>query len=216
MQGAGQCRRIYSLLFCSNDIHGHDRQNRPVHGHGYRHAIQGDLVKQNLHILNGINSDAGFTNIAGYPRMVRVIAAVGGKVEGNGKPSLSGRKVGTIKGIGFFSRGESCVLTNSPWATRVHGCLWAPSERLKSRHRFEVGHVVQIVCGIDRLHDDTFRGRAVETLQGLVPKLFARQGFPVFFGVLTRIYRAFCGFFQHDNDSCFTNSILPQTRPPHP
>ena len=65
---AGQLILGNALFLGSDDIAGHDRQNRTIHGHGDRHLIQRDPVKQDFHIFNGIDGHAGLTHITNHTR----------------------------------------------------------------------------------------------------------------------------------------------------
>ena len=91
-----------ALLFGGNDVHGHDGNNRPVHGHGHRHLVQGDLVEEDLHVLHGIDGHTGLAHIPHDPGMIGIVAAVGGQIEGHGQSLLSGGQIAAIKGIGFL------------------------------------------------------------------------------------------------------------------
>ena len=67
LDGPGSVLPSDSLLFGSNNIKCQDRKYRTVHGHGNRHFIQGDLVKQDLHVEDGIDGNTGFPDIANHP-----------------------------------------------------------------------------------------------------------------------------------------------------
>ncbi len=83
LQRTGKTRLIHTLLFPGNNKHGKYGNHRAIHGHGNRHLVQRNSVEQNSHILDGINSDSGHTDVSGDPRMVRVITPVGGKIKGD-------------------------------------------------------------------------------------------------------------------------------------
>ena len=57
--------------------------------------------------------------------MVGIISAVRREVESDGEALLTRRKVTAIKGIAIFCRRETCILTDGPWALRVHGRVGA-------------------------------------------------------------------------------------------
>ena len=70
LQGSGKLLRSNTLLFCGNYIASHNRQYRAIHGHGHRHLIQGNTVKEDFHILNRINRHTSLAHITLYSRMV--------------------------------------------------------------------------------------------------------------------------------------------------
>ena len=70
--------RRHSLLLARDDVEGHDRKNRPVHGHADAHFAQRNPVEQQLHVLDAVDRDPGLADVAGHSRMVAVVAAVGG------------------------------------------------------------------------------------------------------------------------------------------
>ena len=70
-----------ALLFTSNDEIGKDRDYRAVHRHGDGHFIEWNLIKKDLHVLNAVNRNACFADVAFYAFMIAVVATVGGKVE---------------------------------------------------------------------------------------------------------------------------------------
>jgi len=71
------------LLFaCYNEV-GKDRDHRAVHRHGDGDFLKRDAVEQDFHILNGVYRHACFADIAFNARMIAIIAAMGGKIEGH-------------------------------------------------------------------------------------------------------------------------------------
>src|ERR1035438_6891451 len=100
----------YSLLFGGDNIERHNRQHGAIHRHGHRHLIERNLIEQELHVENGIDSHAGVANISGDALVVGVVSAMRGEVECNREPSLPGGQVAAIEGIGFFSGGKASIL----------------------------------------------------------------------------------------------------------
>ena len=69
------------------------RGDRMLHAHAVnlnRYAcvrvdrFQRNAAEQNLHVEDGINGHASFADIAHYPPMIRVVAAMRGEIEGDG------------------------------------------------------------------------------------------------------------------------------------
>src|SRR5690606_14060429 len=78
LQGARQLVLGHTLYLGGYNIHGHDGQGGAVHGHGYRHLVEGNAVEQNLHVLNGVDGHSRLAHIAFHPRVVGVVTPVGG------------------------------------------------------------------------------------------------------------------------------------------
>ena len=83
LNGSRQFVLAHALLFSGHHITCQHRQYRTVHGHGHRHLVERNLVKQNLHVFHRVDGHAGLAHIARDTGMVGVIAAVGGQVESN-------------------------------------------------------------------------------------------------------------------------------------
>jgi len=81
LYGAAEFFLFYALFFCCDDIKCHDRNHCSVHSHGYRHLFKGDLIKEDLHILNTINGNTSLTDISFNSRMIRVISSMSCQVE---------------------------------------------------------------------------------------------------------------------------------------
>jgi hypothetical protein len=57
--------------------------------------VERDAVEEDLHVLDGVDRHAGLADVAGDARMVAVVAAVGGEVEGHREallPAASARR----------------------------------------------------------------------------------------------------------------------------
>jgi hypothetical protein len=100
---------------CDN-VEGEARQNRAVHRHRHAHLVERDAVEQDFHVLDAVDRDAGLADIARDARMIAVIAAVGGEIEGDRQALLPRRKVAAIEGIGGFSGGKPGILADCPGA----------------------------------------------------------------------------------------------------
>jgi hypothetical protein len=121
LNGAGQLLCRDALLFRRHDVQRHDRQDSPVHGHRDRHLVERNAIEQRAHVVDGIDGDARHAHITGHARMIAVVAAVGGKIEGNRKPFLAGRQVAPVEGIRIFRRRETGILADGPGLGDIHG-----------------------------------------------------------------------------------------------
>jgi hypothetical protein len=72
-----------ALLFARDDEERQDRDHRAVHRHRHAHLVERDAVEQDLHVLDAVDGDARLADIAHHARMVAVIAAMGGQIEGD-------------------------------------------------------------------------------------------------------------------------------------
>ena len=79
---AGKGGPLDPLLFRRRHEHREHREHRPVHGHRHRHAIEGDPLEESFHVLDGVDRDPRLADIARHPRVVGVVAPVGGEIEG--------------------------------------------------------------------------------------------------------------------------------------
>ena len=83
LQGSSKLLRCHTLLFCGHYIARHNWQHCAIHGHGHRYLIQRNAIEEDLHVFNRINRYTGLADISLYAGMVRVIAAMGGQIEGH-------------------------------------------------------------------------------------------------------------------------------------
>jgi len=83
------------------------REHRAVHGHRHRHLVQRDAVEQLPHVQDGVDGHAGHADVTGHARVVGVVAAVGGQVEGDRQALLAGREVAAVEGVRLLGGGET-------------------------------------------------------------------------------------------------------------
>ncbi len=119
----------HALLFARDDEQREHGQHRAVHGHRHRHLLERDAGEQRAHVVDGIDRDARHADVAAHARMIGVIAAVGGEIEGDGEALLPGRDVAAIEGVGILGRREAGVLADGPGLQRVHRGIGAAHER---------------------------------------------------------------------------------------
>ena len=100
-------------------------------------------------------------DVAGDARMVAVIAAMGGEIEGDRKPLLPSGEITAVEGVGFLGGGEARILANGPGPPGIHGRAHPPREGGKARQARIDRHVLSRV---ERLDGDPFRGRPGQIL----------------------------------------------------
>src|SRR5207237_1066098 len=80
---------------------GRVRQHGAVHGHRHGDLVERDAVEEYFHVLDGIDGDAGLAHVAADARVVGVVAAVGGQVEGHRDALAAAGQRPLVEGIGL-------------------------------------------------------------------------------------------------------------------
>ena len=148
---AGELLAVDALLLTRHDEarqHGHDRA---VHRHRDRHLIERDLVEEDLHVLDGVDRDAGLADVARHARMVRVVAAMGREIEGHREALLARGEVRPVEGVRLFGGREARVLAQRPGPVRVHRRARAAQEGEDARQRVRVLEALEIGRRVERL-----------------------------------------------------------------
>ena len=120
LDGARQLVERGTLLLGGDDVERQDRQHGTVHRHGDGHLVQRNLVEEDLHVEDGVDGDTGFTDITDHARVIGVVAAVRGEVEGHGQALLTSGEVAAVEGVGLLGGGETGILTDGPRAEHIH------------------------------------------------------------------------------------------------
>ena len=97
----------HALFLGRDDVEREDRQHRAVHGHRHAHLVERDAGEQRAHVVDGIDGDARHAHIARDARMVGIVAAMGGEIEGDREALLPGREVAAVEGVRILGRGEA-------------------------------------------------------------------------------------------------------------
>ena len=161
LNGSGQLLQGSPLFQSGNNIESQDRKHGTVHGHRYGHLIQRDLIEQDLHVQDRVDSHTGFTDIPDHTRVVGVVSTVSSQVECHRQTFLSGSQIAAIESIRFFSGRESGILTDRPGTQRVHGRIRSTEIRRNSGNIIQMFHTFQIIGSIYRFHRNQLRGRPV-------------------------------------------------------
>jgi hypothetical protein len=72
-----------TLFLRRHDVERQHRQHGAIHGHRHAHPVERDAREERAHVVDGVDGDAGHAHISGDARMVTVVAAMGGEVEGH-------------------------------------------------------------------------------------------------------------------------------------
>jgi hypothetical protein len=174
--------RVDALLLAGHDEHGEHRDDRAVHGHRDGHLAERDAVEQDLHVLDRVDGDARLADIAGNARVVAVVAAVGGEIEGDGQALLAGGEVAPVEGVGFLRRREAGILPDRPRPPGIHGRLDAAREGREARQLVRRA-LRQVVRRVERRDGDALRRLPVEFGGIAALEFLAGQVQPVAFGL---------------------------------
>ena len=150
------CFRRHALFLGGDDVERHDRQHRAVHGHRHRHLVERDAGEQRPHVVDRVDRDAGHADVAGDARMIGVVAAVGGEIEGDGEALLAGGEIAAVEGVGILRGGEAGVLPDGPGLGDVHGRVGAAQIGRDAGIAVEAGDAVEVVRAVGGLDRDAF------------------------------------------------------------
>ena len=115
------------------------------------------MVEQGAHVVDGIDGDAGHADIAGDARVVGIVAAVGGEVEGDGHALLTGSEIAAVEGVRILGGGEAGILPDRPGPLHIHGGVGAAEIRCDTRKSVEKIEPRNVLGAINWRHRDTFR-----------------------------------------------------------
>ena len=131
-------------------------QHGAVHGHRHGHVLQRNAVEQRAHVVDAVDRDARHADVTLHARMVAVVAAVRGEVEGDREALLAGGDVAAVEGVAVFSRREARVLADGPGLGHVHGGIGTAHIRCDAGPGIEEVEACRVTLGIDGLYGDTF------------------------------------------------------------
>ena len=154
LDGAGELRARDALLLTGDDEAREHRQHGAVHRHRHRHLVERHAVEEDLHVLDGVDRDPRLADVADDTRMIRVVAAVGGEVEGDREPHLPGGEVGAIEGVRLLRGREARVLPDRPRLPGVHRRARATDERERAGGGVGEVEIGDVGRGVERLHVD--------------------------------------------------------------
>ena len=99
-----------------------------VDGHGGGDALEGDAVEKRLHVLQAVDGDAHPAHFAPGKGVVRVVADLGGQVEGHGEAGGSLAQEIPVSPVGLGRGTEAGVLAHRPETAAVARLVEAPGE----------------------------------------------------------------------------------------
>ena len=178
LDGAGHDFLVHPLLYAGLDEESQDGQHCPVHGHGHGHLVQGYAGEQDVHIQHGAHGHPRLAHITYHTGIIRIVAAMGGQVKGDGKALLACCQIPAVEGIGLLCRGEACVLAHSPGTENIHSGVRPPQAGRNAAGKVQMVHMVILVMAIEGLYRHMLHGAAGEGLK-LCPGLGFKELLPV-------------------------------------
>ena len=142
----------HALFLRRDDVEREHRQHRAVHGHRHAHPVERNAGEQGAHVVDGIDGDTRHAHIARDARMVGIVAAMGGEVEGDRETLLAGGEVAAVEGVRILGRGEPGILAHGPGLVDVHGGVGTAQIRRDARigvEEVEPGAVLGLIGSLD-------------------------------------------------------------------
>ena len=138
LDGPRELLRLHPLLLARGDVEREHREHRAVHRHRDAHLVERDAVEERPGVVDRVDRHAGHADVAPHPRVVGVVAAVGGQVERDAEALLAGRQVAAVERVGLLGGGEAGVLPDRPRLGGVHRRVGTAQERAQTRARCRV------------------------------------------------------------------------------
>ena len=176
---AGELVRRHALLFRRDDVAGQHRQHRAVHRHRHRDLVERDAVEQDLHVLDAVDRHACLAHVADDARVVRVVAAVRGEVEGHRDALAAGGERLAVERVGFLGGRETRVLADRPRTAHVHRGLRAAHEGLDAGQRVRERQRCRVLGRVERLQRDALGCGSVQRLRRRAAELLGGELLPV-------------------------------------
>ena len=169
-----------TLLLGGDDVHReHDGGGR-VDRHARRDFVEGDVLEQCLHVVEGIDGDADLADFGDRHGVVAVVAKLRREVERDGEAGLALAEEVAEFLVRFLGGAEASVLAHRPVAAAVHRGLDAAREGVFAREA-EIAFVVE-VSDIERsvkaLHGLAAGGEGFVALGLALERLRERPLFP--------------------------------------
>ena len=166
LDGPRELLRLHPLLLGRHDVEREHRQHGAVHRHRHRHLVERDAVEERAGVVDRVDRHARHADVAAHPRVVGVVAAVGGQVEGDAQALLAGREVAAVERVGLLGGREAGVLPDRPRLGGVHRRVGPAQERREARPGVEAVEALEVLGAVDRQDVDALRA---------APRLAARR-----------------------------------------
>ena len=150
LDGPRELLRLHPLLLGRRDVEREHRQHGAVHGHRHRHLVERDAVEERARVVDRVDRDAGHADVAAHPRVVGVVAAVGGQVERDAQALLAGCEVAPVERVGLLGGREAGVLPDRPGLGGVHRRVGPAQERAQPRPGVQRVEALEVLGPVDR------------------------------------------------------------------
>ena len=153
LHGAPDRCRIGTLLSGDQLVEQQQDRRCGVDRHGRGHLRQRDTREQRPHVGDGVDRDPHLPDLPFRHRIIGVQAHLGGEVERDREPRLTGLEQTPESSIGRGGVTESGVLAHGPEPTRIHRRIGTTGERVLARvAEFTLGGPSrQVGRSVDRL-----------------------------------------------------------------
>ena len=128
-------------------VHGQEDRRRRVDRHRGRDPAERNAVEQRPHVVDAVDGDADPSDLAAGRRGVRVVADLGGQVEGDGEAGRPLVEQVTVAAVRLPGAGVAGVLAHRPQPLAVHVPVEAPGEGERAGRRGAAGVVAGVVRG---------------------------------------------------------------------
>ena len=146
LDGAAQLLSSNTALLGDDNVHRQQGRRGGVDGHRRRYAVEGDLVEQRVHVVDGIDRDTDAPYLPSRAPVVRIDSHLRRQVEGDRQTSLAGIEQHLEAPVGLGRGPKAGILAHRPQAPAIHRGLNAARVRKPSRIA-EVPVVVDIGIG---------------------------------------------------------------------
>ncbi len=120
--------------------------------------------------------DSGHADVAGHPRVIRIVAAMRREIEGDREAALACREIAAVEGVRVLRRREARILPDRPGLGDIHGGVWPTEIRREPRpavDEVDAGDVALLVGGLE---GDALRGDEGFTAQAAVARVRCPPG----------------------------------------
>ncbi|CAG6395575.1 hypothetical protein SCOCK_330086 [Actinacidiphila cocklensis] len=182
---AGQPVGGHSLLLADELVEQQQQRGGRVDRHRRGHLVQRDAVEEHQHVVDRVDGDADLADLAVRDGRVRVVAHLGGQVEGDRQAHGAVGDQLLVARVGLRGGAEAGVLAHRPGPSGVHRRVDPPGERVPAGlaellRRVPVPQRLRAVDRLDRQaafrlarHASRLRSAGGVGLGGLPPRTVA-------------------------------------------
>ena len=162
--------RLHPLLLGGGDVEREHREHRAVHRHADAHLVERDALEERAGVVDRVDRHPGHADVTLHARVVGVVAAVGGEVEGDREALLAGRQVAAVEGVGLLGGREAGVLADGPRLGGVHRRVGTAEVRREARVGVQRVETLEVLGSVDRQDADALGRLPRLALDGLLSR----------------------------------------------